>query len=217
MQNKIKYAFIVLVLLVTAGEVLTFACSVIAERKANALADLLTSLKPGYATMDSAKALFQAHGVSVSIFSNACNTPKGPCDGLSLGPGNYQFVSFHRDPPLGFELFPFPPFKRGSFFINLYFINGILDSINSVFRVGTTDVKYSRYAGDHNSRSSYWKYDNGGMAVSIGVASSGASFDMPFPRFSFKYMYSVRCVDARMLWPTAPPPTEAIHGLPGCR
>jgi hypothetical protein len=215
--KKIKYVFIASLLLVTAAEITTFAYSVIAEHKANALTELLNSLKPGYTTMDSAKALFQAHGFNVGTLSNACNTPKGPCDDLYVGAGNYQWVILRRDPPLGFELFPFPPFKRASFFMNLYFINGILDSINGVYRVGTTDVKYSRGAGDHNSRSSEWKYENGGMVVSIGVGSSGAAFDVPFPRFAFNYMYSVKCADARMLWPTAPPPTTELHGWPGCR
>jgi hypothetical protein len=215
--KKIKYVFIALLLMVTACEVMTLAYSVTAEHKANALTELVASLKPGYTTMDSAKALFQAHGFNPRTLSNACNTPRGPCDELSLAAVNYQSKILRRDPPLGFELFLFPPFKRAGFVLDLFFINGILDSINGVYRVGTTDVKYSRGAGDHNSRSSEWKYENGGMVVSIGVGSSGAAFDEPFPRFAFNYMYSVKCVDARMLWPTAPPPTTELHGWPGCR
>jgi hypothetical protein len=215
--RKIKYVFIALLLMVTVAEVMTFAYSILAEHKANALTELVRSLKPGYTTMDSAKALFQAHGLDVSTLSNACNTPRGPCDELGLGSGNYQLIFFRRDPPFGFELFPFPPFKHATFVVDLFFINGILDSINGVYRVGSTDVKYSRGSSDHNSRFSEWKYENKGTVVSIGVGSSGAAFDVPFPRFAFNYMYSMKCADARMLWPSAPPPTTELHGWPGCR
>jgi hypothetical protein len=216
--RKLKYAFIALLFVVTAAEVMTFAYSLIAERKAERLTALLTTLKPGYTTMDNTKALFQDNGVEVTTLSNACGTPRGePCDDLSPGAGNYKLVLLRRNPPLGFYLFPFPPFKRASFVVNLYFINGILDSINAAYKVGTTGVGYSRYAGEHDFRSSAWKYTDGGLVTSIGVASSGAAFDVPFPRFSFNYMYSVKCADARKLWPTAPPPTEEQHGQAGCR
>ena len=207
MLKKIKYVSIALLLLVTGAEVMTFAYSAIAEHKAEALTELLTSLKPGYTKMDEAKALFQAHGVDVDTLSNACNTPRGPCDELNLGAGNYRYLFFRRDPPLGFELFPFPPFKRASFVVDLFFINGILDSINSVYRVGTTDVKYSRGAGNYQVRISKWRYSNGGKVTSIAVSSSEAALDEPFPHFALNYMYSVKSPDARELWPTAPPPT----------
>jgi hypothetical protein len=215
--KQLTYVFIALLLMVIACEAMTFAFSVAAEHKANAIAELVASLKPGYTTIDNARRLFRTHGFNASTLSNACTTPRGPCDELSLVATNYQSIVIRRDPPVGFELFLFPPFKRAGFTLDLFFINGMLDSINGVYRVGTTEVKYSRGAGDQNSRSSEWKYENGGMAVSIGVGSSGAAFDVPFPRFAFNYMYSMRCVDARMLWPTAPPPTIELHGLHGCR
>ncbi len=218
MRRKTKYIFIALLLLVTAAEVMTFAYSVIAERKAERLTELLATLKPGYTTMDSAKALFQAHGVNVSTLRNACGDPRGACDGLYLGATKrHHLVWFRHNPPLGFELFPFPPVKSAGFAVDLYFINGILDSINTGYGVGTTGVKYSRGAGEYNSLWSKWKYEKGDTVESISVSSSGAACDVTFPRFTFKYMYSVKRVDARMLWPTAPPPTTELHGWPGCR
>jgi hypothetical protein len=211
--RKAKYVCIALLFLVTAAEVMTFAYSVIAERKAERLTELLATLRPGYTTMDSAKALFQAHGVNISTLRNACGDPRGACDGLYLGATNHHHLVWLRhNPPLGFELFPFPPFKRTGFAVNLYFINGILDSINTGYGVGTTGVKYSRGAGEHNSIWSKWKCEKGGAVESISVSSSGPDFDVPFPRFAFNYMYSVKRTDARMLWPKAPPPTEELQG-----
>ena len=202
---------------------MSFAWSIIAERKAETMAELLVTLRHGYTTMDSAKELFQAHGVSVEILHNACGTPKGdPCDGLYLRAANFPrgVIPIHIG---GFRfdfvvrLIPLPPVKTAGFVANLYFINGILNSISAAYTVGTTGVGYSWNAGEHNVRSSEWKYANRGLVTSIGVASSGAAFDIPFPRFAFKYMYSVKCVDARMLWPSAPPPTQELYGWPGCR
>jgi len=214
--RKAKYAGIALLVIVIAYETMFFAWSAIAERKAERLTELLATLKPGYTTKDSAIVLFQAHGVHITVFGNACNTPRGPCDGLSVGASNSRSVIFNPDPPSGFELSPLPPLKRAAFWVNMYFINGVLDSINASYEVGTTRVGYSRYAGDYEVRTSGWRYANGGRVARIGVASSGAAFDIPFPHFALNYMYSVRCTDARMLWPKAPPPTEELHGGPGC-
>ena len=223
MVKKAKYVCIALMLLMVAYEVMSFAWSNIAECKAETGAELLATLRPGYTTMDSAKELFQAHGVSVEILHNACGTPnKGDsCDGLYLFAANFPrgVIPLHIGGRLDVVVMPIPlpPVKTAGFVANLYFINGILNSISVGYDVGTTSVKYARGAGEHNSIWSEWKYANGGLVTSIGVASSGAAFDRPFPRFAFNYMYSVKCVDARMLWPTAPPPTTELHGWPGCR
>ena len=77
MWRKTRYVFIALILVVVAYEVMSFAWSNIAERKAETGTELLATLRPGYTTMDSAKELFQAHGVSVEITHNACGTPRG--------------------------------------------------------------------------------------------------------------------------------------------
>jgi len=216
--KKAKYVCLTLLLVVAAYEITLFVWSTVAEHKAERLTELLATLKPGYTTMDSAKSLFQAHGINVSTLSNACNTPRGPCDDLYLGAANFPpIIPLHLGSLTGITLLPLPPVKPAYFLVNLYFINGILDSINVGYRVGTTGVGYSRYAREHNFRSSEWKYANGGLVTSIGVASSGAAFDVPFPRFALNYMYSVKCADARKLWPTAPPPTEEHHGRSGCR
>jgi hypothetical protein len=157
--------------------------------------------------------------VNVEILHNACGTPRGdPCDGLYLGAANFPRGVI----PLGrldfvVMLTPLPPVKTAGFVANLYFINGILNSIGVGYDVGTTSVRYARGAGEHNSIRSEWKYEKGGTVERIGVSSSGAACDVTFPRFAFKYMYSVKRVDARMLWPTAPPPTTELHGWPGCR
>ncbi|WP_213807909.1 hypothetical protein [Granulicella sp. dw_53] len=217
-MKKTKYVCLALLLVVAAYEIMLFAWSAIAEHKAKSLTELIATLKPGYTTKDDAMALFQAHRWNVRVDNNACSTSKGSCEALAVGASNFPpIIPVHLGRLAGITLFPLPPVKTAGFVANLYFINRVLDSINVGFRVGTTGVGYSRYAGDHNFRSSEWKYENGGMVVSIGVASSGVAFDVPFPRFSFNYMYSVRCVDARMLWPTAPPPTTELHGWPGCR
>jgi hypothetical protein len=218
--RKTKYVCIGLMLLMVAYEVMSFAWSIIAERKAETVAELLATLRPGYTTMDSAKELFQAHGVSVDMLHNACGTPKGdPCDGLYLRAANFPrgVIPLHigrQDDWLDFVvmLIPLPPVKTAGFVANLYFIDGILNSIGVGYDVGTTSVRYARGAGEHNFTSSKWKYANGGLVTSIGVASSGAAFDEPFPRFAFNYMYSVKRTDARMLWPKAPPPTEELQG-----
>src|SRR5258708_16687553 len=76
-------------LLMVAYEVMSFAWSNIAERKAETGAELLTKLRPGYTTMDDAKALFQAHGVNVDILHNACGDARGACDGLYLRAANF--------------------------------------------------------------------------------------------------------------------------------
>src|SRR5438552_2367327 len=123
-------------LLMVAYEVMSFAWSNIAERKAETGAELLATLRPGYTTMDSAKDLFQAHGVSVDILHNACGTPnKGDsCDDLSLSAANFRRVGvipLHIGSGLDVVVIPapFPPVKRAAFAANLYFINGILASI----------------------------------------------------------------------------------------
>jgi len=226
MLKRAKYVCIALMLVVVAYEVMSFAWSTIAERKAERMTELLATLKPGYTTMDSAKALFQAHGVNVEILHNACGTPnKGDsCDALFLRTANFPRgvvplrIGRHDDwLDVVVMLIPLPPVKTAVFVASLYFINGILNSITVGYYVGTTSVSYARGAGEHNSISSEWKHGKGGTVDSIGVSSSGAAFDMPFPRFAFKYMYSAKRVDARMLWPTAPPPTTELHGWPGRR
>jgi hypothetical protein len=225
--RKARYVFIALMLLVVGYEVMSFAWSIIAERKAETMAELLATLRPGYTTMDDAKALFQAHGVNVEILHNACGTPnKGDsCDGLYLRAANFPRVGViplhigrHDDwLDVVVMLKPLPPIKTAGFVANLYFINGILNSIGVGYDVGTTSVRYARGASEHNSIRSEWKYEKGGTVERIGVFSSGAACDVTFPRFAFNYMYSVKRVDARMLWPTAPPPTTELHGWPGCR
>ena len=217
--KKVKHTCLALLLMVIAYEIMTFAYSVTAEHKANAITQLVTSLKPGHTTMDEAKALFHAHGVNVEIKDNACGIPT--CAGLYLLAVNFPrgVIPVHIGEGLDVVVkpIPLPPVKTAGFVANLYFINGILNSISAAYTVGTTGVGYSWNAGEHNVRSSEWKYANGGLVTSIGVASSGAAFDIPFPRFAFNYMYSAKCVDARMLWPTAPPPTTELQGWPGCR
>jgi hypothetical protein len=226
MLKRAKYVCIALMLVVVAYEVMSFAWSTIAERKAERMTELLATLKPGYTTMDSAKALFQAHGVSVDILHNTCGTPnKGDsCDALFLRTANFPrgvvplHIGRHDDwLDVVVILIPLPPVKTAVFVASLYFINGILNSISVGYDVGTTSVRYARGAGEHNSIWSEWKHEKGGTVVSIGVGSSGPAFDVPFPRFAFNYMYSVKCVDARKLWPSAPPPTQELHSWPGCR
>jgi hypothetical protein len=219
--RKTKYVCLALMLLFVFYAVMSFAWSKLAERKAETGTELLAKFRPGYTTMDDAKALFQAHGVNVEVIQNACGDPTGSCDGLYLYAANAPrwvipiYIGSWSD--LVVRLVPIPPVKTAVFLANLYFINGILDSISTVYEVGTTDVIYSRAAGDRNSRSSDWKNANGGMVVTIRVRSSGAASDVPFPRFDFNYMYSVKCVDARMLWPTAPRPATEVRGQSGCR
>jgi hypothetical protein len=215
--KKAKYVCLALVLVVVAYEIMLFAWSTIAEHKAERLTALLATLKPGYTTKDSAIALFQAHGLNVAVLSNACTPPKGSCEDLAVGAANFPpIIPLHLGRLAGITLPPLPPLKTAAFWVNLYFINGILDSINASFRVGTTQVGYSRGAGDYQVRVSEWRYANGGMVTRIGVSTSGAAF-VPFPHFALNYMYTVKCTDARMLWPTAPPPTEEHHEWPGCR
>jgi hypothetical protein len=222
--KKIKYVCLALVLMVVAYEVMSFAWSNLAEGKAETAAELLATLRPGYTTMDDAKALFQAHGVNVDILHNACGTPNkaDSCDGLYLRAANFPrgVIPLHIGGSrldIVVMLIPLPPVKTAGFVANLYFINGILNSISVGYDVGTTSVNYARGAGEHNSIWSEWKHEKGGTVESIGVSSSGAAYDVPFPRFAFKYMYSVKRVDARMLWPTAPLPTTELHGWPGRR
>jgi hypothetical protein len=219
--RKTKYVCIALMLLMVAYEVMSFAWSNIAERKAETGAELLTTLRPGYTTMDDAKALFQAHGVNVDILHNACGTPnkEDSCDALFLRAANFPrgvvplHIGRHDDwLDVVVMLIPLPPVKTAVFVANLYFINGILNSINVGYDVGTTSVKYARGAGEHNSIWSEWKYEKGGTVKSICVSSSGAAYDVTFPHFAFNYMYSVKRTDARMLWPKAPPPTEELQG-----
>jgi len=214
-MKVLKYTFVAALLVVATFEAITLAYSGLAEHEAARIIDIVATLQPGYTSLDSAKALFRSHGIQVTTLSNACVTPAGLCDDLSPGAGNYKLILLRKDPPLGFELFPFPPVKRAVFNLNIYFINGRLDSINSVYRVGAVDVKYSRGATDSNLRSSEWNYE-GDKVVSIAVASSGPAY-VPFPRFDFHYMYSVKCTDARRLWPDAPPPTREHHCPAGCR
>lgn len=214
--KKAKYVCLALLLVVAAYEIMLFAWSIIAEHKAERLTELLATFKPGYTTEDSAIALFRAHGLNVAVPSNACTPPNGSCDGLFVGASNSRSVIFNRDRLMGIDLMPLPPLRPAAFWVNLYFINGILDSINLGYRVGTTLVAYSRGAGDYPVRVSEWRYANRGMVTWIGVSTSGAAF-VPFPHLALNYMHSMKCTDARTLWPTAPPSTEEHHGRPGCR
>ena len=216
--KKAKYVCLALLIMLTAYEITLFAWATFAKHKARKITQLISMLKPGYTTKDNAIGLFQAHGWNVRLDSNACSTSKGPCQALSVGASNFPpIIPLHLGRLAGVTLLPLPPVKTAYFQVNLYFINGLLDSINAAYRVGTTGVGYSRYASDYQIRTSEWKYAAGGMVASISVASSGTAFDAPFPRFALNYMYSVKCVDARMLWPAAPPPTTELHGWPGCR
>jgi hypothetical protein len=224
--KRAKYICIALMLVVVAYEVMSFAWSTISERKAERMTELLATLKPGYTTMGNAKALFQANRVSVEILRNACGTPnKGDsCDALFLRSANSPrwVVPLHigrHDDWLDFVvmLVPLPPVKTSGFVASLYFINGTLNWMTVGYYVGTPSVNYARATGEHSSRSSTWKYADGAMVTSISVASSVPAFDVPFPRFNFSYMYTVKCADARMLWPTAPPPTIEHHSSPACR
>jgi hypothetical protein len=211
--RKAKHVCLALLLLIATYEVMSFAWSKHVARKAAIGAELLATLRPGSTTMDDAKALFQAHGVNVDIQPDACGAA---CDGLYLYAANSPrwviplYIGRRFD--LVVRLVPLPPVKTAVFLANLYFVNGILDSISTVYEAGTTDVVYLRAAGDRNSRSSDWKYESGGMVVTIRVRSSGAASDVPFPHFDFNYMYPVKCVDARMLWPTAPRPATEVRG-----
>lgn len=207
MLKRAKYICIALMLLAVAYEVMSFAWSTIAERNAERMTELLVTLKPGYTTMDSAKAMFHDHGINVVIYNNSSGDP----DGFGLWAANFPrgVIPIHigkQDYWLDFVVLlkPLPPVKTASFVANLYFVNGILDSINAVYIVGATSVCYARGTGD-NFRSPEWKYGNGGVVKSICAPY------VPFPRFAFKYMYSVKSVDARMLWPSAPPPTTELH------
>jgi hypothetical protein len=134
---------------------------------------------------------------------------RGSCEALDGGAANYPAtIPLHLGSLAGITLLPLPPVKPAGFQVNLYFINGILDSINEAFRVGATVVGSSRYVEDQAKtifRSSDWRYTNGGMVVGVSELSSGNISDVPAPKFAFKYMYSVKCLDARVLWPTAPP------------
>ena len=220
MLKKVKYVCLALLLLVAAYEIMSFAWSTNKEHSAERMTEVLATLKPGYTTIDDAKSLFQAHGVNVEILHNACGTPSGEtCDGLYLWAGNFPrgVIPFHIGRHVDWldfvvMLTPLPPVKTAGFVADLYFINGILNSINVGYDVGTTSVRYSRGAGEHNSIWSEWKYEKGGTVKSICVSSSGSAYDVTFPRFAFKYMYSMKRVDARMLWPIAPPPTTELRG-----
>jgi hypothetical protein len=210
-RRKTKYICIVLVLVVAAYEVMLFASSNFAEHKAARITELLGTLKPGYTTMESARAMFQAHGLNVGTLNNACGTlnPRDTCDNLNLGAANFpRIIPLHIWRLAGITLLPLPPVNTAYFQVNLYFINRTLDSINVGYTVGATGVAYARGAGEQNSLWSRWRYEKGGMVKSISVSSSGAAYDEPFPRFAFNYMYSVKRVDARVLWPSAPPPTR---------
>jgi hypothetical protein len=215
--KKAKYVCFALLFIVAAYEITLFVWSTTARHKAEKVTELLATLKPGYTTQTDARALFHAHGLNVSALSNACNTPKGRCDELGLAAANFPpIVPLHLGRLAGVTLVPIRPVKTAYFQMSLYFINEVLDSINVAYRVGATGVGYSRYGGDYQVRTSEWKYTNEGTVVSIAVVSSGTAFDVPFPRFAFNYMYSIKCVDARKLWPAAPPPTTELHGWPGC-
>lgn len=219
--KKAKYVCLGLLFLMTAYELMLFTWSAIAEHKAEKIAESVATLKPGYTTKDSAKVLFQAHGLNVSTLSNACGTPKGSCEALFLDAANFPPIIPLRLGRLGWiTLLPLPPVKTAYFHVNLYFINGILDSIEETLHVGAAGVASSRFAENQAGtifRSLEWRYGDGGMVGGIGALSSGNISDVPAPKFAFKYIYSVKCVDARMLWPTAPPPTTELHGWPGCR
>ena len=220
MSKRAKQVCIAFVLLMVAYEVMSFAWSTIAERRAEQMTEVLVTLKPGYTTMESAKAMFRAHRVNVEMSSNACGTTRlaDTCDGLFLWAANFPrgVVPLHigkHDDWLDFVvmLHPLPPVKTASFVANLYFVNEILDSMNAVYGVGTTRVCYARGTGDGHFRPPEWKYGKGGTVSSICASSSGVPYDGSFPRFAFNYMYSVKRVDARLLWPTAPAPTTELH------
>jgi hypothetical protein len=217
MLKKVKFVCLALVLIVASYEIMLFAWSINAEHKARRIAELVATLKPGYTTEDNAIALFQAHGLSVAVDGQVCSTASGPCEAVSVSVSNYPQAIFNPDPPAGIRLIPLPPVNPAGFRVYLNFKNGVLALIASKFYVGTTSVALSRYAPNYEIANSEWKYTNGGMVVSIGAASSGRTFDAPIPHFALNYMYSVKCADARTLWPTAPPPTTEFHGWPGCR
>lgn len=207
--------------MMAAYEFVLFACSAIAEHKAKQITELLATLKLGYTTKDSAVALFQAHRWNVKVYSNACSTPKGSCEGLFVDASNYpQRIPINIGSLGDIVLLPLPPVRPTSFGVYLYFIDGTLNSINESFHVGATGIGSSRNSENQAGtifRSSEWRYANEGMVAGISALSTGSISDVPAPKFAFKYMYSLKCVDARMLWPSAPPPTLELRSWPGCR
>jgi hypothetical protein len=213
-----RFLCLTLLLTVVVYETVLALGSYAAEREAKIITEAAATLKPGYTTKTDAIALFRAHRWNVSIYENACVDPKGPCESLGVGASNFPpAIPVHLGALAEITLLPLPPVKPAYFGVELYFISGVLHSINAVFHVGDTGVGYSRYGGDNNFRSSEWKYGDDGKAGSIAVASSGTAFDVPFPHFALNYMYSMRCVDARMLWPSAPSPTKELRGWGGCK
>jgi hypothetical protein len=69
---KTKHVCLGLLSLMTAYELMLFTRSSIAEHKAEKIAELVATLKPGYTKEDSARVLFQAHGFNVRTLNNAC-------------------------------------------------------------------------------------------------------------------------------------------------
>jgi len=216
--RKAKHVCCTFLLLVVTYEITLFISSTIAEHSARNLTELIATLKPGSTTKTDAIASFKAHKWNATLDEHACSVAEGSCEGLSVGASNFpRTIPLHLGRLAGITLLPLPPVKTAYFGANLYFINGILNSINVAYRVGITGVGYSRYAGGQNySMWSRCKDETGDMVRTINVASSGTDSDVPFPRFVFKYMYSVKRIDAQKLWPTAPPPTTEDYRLYGC-
>lgn len=220
MLKRAKYVCLALLLVVATHEIVIFTWAITAEHKAKKLADLVATLRPGYTTKDSALALFQAQRWDVRVHSNVENIPNASSELLAVSASNYPRATSVSKLPVTILLTPLPPVRPAEYLVSLYFRNGVLNSMHVLFVVGTTRVSSSRYAENQGKtifRSSEWRYSKEGMVVGIGELASGSLSEVPWPNFEFKYMYSLKCVDARMLWPTAPPRTTELHGGPGCR
>jgi hypothetical protein len=100
--------------------------------------------------MDNAKDLFQAHGVSIDKLHTACGSPNegDSCEGLALRAANFPrwviFLHIGGGLDVVVMLIPLPPVKTAGFVANLYFLNGLLNSISVGYDVVTTSVKYAR-------------------------------------------------------------------------
>jgi hypothetical protein len=124
MLKRATYICAVLMLLVVAYEVMSFACGTTAQRKAKRTTESLATLKLGYTTLDDAKALFQADGVNGKIVHNACGPPNigDSCDDLSFGTANFPsvVVPLHIGPhddwrDVEVQLIPIAPVKNRIF------------------------------------------------------------------------------------------------------
>ena len=182
----------------------------LAEKRAQATTQALDSVKFGSTSENE----------SMNILSSLhdrpqreqCSSVEGQCKGLYVYVENYPVFASTRGVRIGRALTRILTIRPSVVELNLYFVNGRLESAATIFRVGHRSVGVAQYSTSKPFKPRLELIGGGatGKPTAIRAAISARVGDSPniLQQFDLHCMMSTtRCDDPRVLWPSAPPPS----------